>query len=257
MLVGAGGLATSLGLALAAAGTPPVAVWSRTREAAEALGTRIGCAAFCDINKLPSADIVIISVADTAVEEVAAAVASRYPAALLAHTAGSISMDVLQRAGASRYGVFYPLQTFSKQRVVDFARLTIFVEGCNEEALSCLENLALRLTPNVQRATSRQRKYLHIAAVFACNFANAAYSMSAELLEKNNLPFEAMLPLIDEVTAKVHKLHPREAQTGPARRGDIAVVEAHKAMLDGRLKDIYTLLSEYIDATTKNENKKL
>ena len=253
MLAGAGNLATSLGVALAAAGTSPVAVWSRTRESAEALGAKTGSDAFCDINLLPAADVVVISVPDAAIEEVATAFVARYPEALIVHTAGSVPMNILQGAGAANYGVFYPMQTFSKQRVADFTKLTVFVEGCNEAALSQLENLALLLTPNVERATSEQRKYLHIAAVFACNFANAAYCMAADVLEAHGLPFEAMLPLIDEAAAKVHTLSPAEAQTGPARRGDAAVMNSHLSMLDGRLKEIYSLVSDYIGATAENK----
>lgn len=89
---------------------------------------------------------------------------------------------------------------------------------------------------------------------FACNFANAAYGMAAKLLEANGLSFDAMLPLVDETAAKVHSLHPRDAQTGPARRGDAAVMNAHKAMLDGQLKDIYTVLSDYITAEAARDN---
>lgn len=257
MLVGAGNLATSLGLALAAAGTPPVAVWSRTLKAAEELGAKVGCPAFCNINELPAARVVIISVADDAIEDVARAVVERFPRALVAHTAGSVPMDVLKRAGATNYGVFYPMQTFTKQRAADFTKLTIFVEGSDEESLTSLETLALQLTANVKRATSEQRKYLHIAAVFACNFANAAYCMAAELLETNALPFEAMLPLIDETAEKVHKIAPVDAQTGPARRGDKVVTNSHLSMLDGRLKEIYALVSDYIAVTAKKKREKI
>lgn len=257
VLVGAGNLATSLGVALATAGVPPLAVWSRTQESADALAARIGCSAFSNISDLPVADIFIISVADDALPTVARQVAACFPAAIIAHTAGSVSMDILRSAGAVHYGVFYPMQTFSRQRVVPFENITVFVEGCNEEVLATLSSVAAKLTQKVVHATSEQRRYLHIAAVFACNFTNAAYSMAASLLEANGLSFDAMLPLVDETAAKVHTLHPRDAQTGPARRGDVAVMNAHKAMLDGRLKDVYGLLSDYIAteaARDDNEN---
>lgn len=254
VLVGAGNLATSLGVALASAGAPPVAVWSRTAESAEALAARVGCPACCDINELPAADIFIISVADDALPAVAQQVAARFPAAVIAHTAGSVPMDILRVAGAGRYGVFYPMQTFSKQRVVPFENITVFVEGCSPQVAALLAGVASMLTDKVVHATSEQRRYLHIAAVFACNFANAAYGMAAKLLEANGLSFDAMLPLVDETAAKVHSLHPCDAQTGPARRGDAAVMNAHKAMLDGPLKDIYTVLSDYITAEAARDN---
>lgn len=258
VLVGAGNLATSLGVALAAAGVPPLAVWSRTMESATALATKIGCSACCNINELPAADIYIISVADDALPTVARQVVASFPTAVVAHTAGSVPMDILCSAGATRYGVFYPMQTFSKQRVVSFEKITLFIEGCNAQVASMLAGVASLITDKVVHATSEQRRFLHIAAVFACNFANAAYSMAAELLETNGLSFDAMLPLIDETAAKVHTLHPRDAQTGPARRGDEAVMNGHKAMLHGRLKDVYALMSDYIAAGTaydKNEKQ--
>ena len=255
VLVGAGNLATSLGVALAAAGAPPVAVWSRTAESAETLAARAGCPACCNINELPAADIFIISVADDALPAVAREVAACFPAAVIAHTAGSVSMDILREAGASHYGVFYPMQTFSRQRVVSFENITVFVEGCCPGVAALLAGLASMLTGKVVHATSEQRRFLHIAAVCACNFANAAYGMAAKLLETNGLSFDAMLPLVDETAAKVHILHPRDAQTGPARRGDAAVMNAHKAMLDGPLKDIYTMLSDYIATEAAHDNK--
>jgi predicted short-subunit dehydrogenase-like oxidoreductase (DUF2520 family) len=106
--------------------------------------------------------------------------------------------------------------------------------------------MAHRLGGKVFDATSEQRKYLHLAAVFACNFSNAMYAMSAQLMQKHGLPFEALLPLIDETASKVHRLAPSEAQTGPARRGDKEVMALHASMLDEELCAVYNMLSEYI-----------
>lgn len=256
-LVGAGNLATSLGVALVAAGVKPVAVWSRTAESGKALGDRLLCPSFMNICDMPDADIVIVSVSDNAISSVAADVVGRYGNAIVAHTAGSVSVDVLRKAGAANYGVFYPMQTFSKQKIVDFSALTVFVEGCNDATVECLEQLARLLTPNVARATSEQRKCLHIAAVFACNFTNAAYCMAASLLEANGLSFDAMLPLVGEAAAKVRTIHPRDAQTGPACRGDMAVMDSHLAMLSGDLKEVYSIMSNYImnDIAIKKDKK--
>lgn len=253
LLVGAGNLATSLGVALAVAGMPPVAVWSRSQESAMELGRKTGSPSSCSFDELPPADIVIISVADNALESVARAVVERYPAALVAHTAGSVAADVLRKAGAVEYGVFYPMQTFSKQRIADFSRITTFVEGSSESVAARLEQIAAAVGSRPVRACSEQRKFLHIAAVFACNFTNAAYSMAAELLEAKGLPFEAMLPLLEETAEKVHHIHPLDAQTGPASRGDDTIMNAHMEMLDGRLKEIYALMSDYI--TSKRKDK--
>ena len=134
----------------------------------------------------------------------------------------------------------------SKGNIVPFDNVTIFIEGNDEADVAYLQSLASSLSRKVVYATSEQRRFLHIAAVFSCNFPNALYMMAADILERNNLPFDAMLPLIDEAANKVHRMHPLDAQTGPARRGDSNVMESHKALLDDELASIYDIMSNYI-----------
>ena len=246
VIAGAGNLATCLGEALCGAGIVPLAVWSRSEASASQLAAKLGCPHTTCIASLPDADVVITAVCDDALPAVTRELAKRYDDALLVHTAGSVPMNLWAAAGAARYGVFYPMQTFTKGKSVDFSRVGIFIEACDEKGLLQLETLARHLTPMVCRATSEQRGYLHVAAVFSCNFANAMYRMAAELLAGQGLPFEAMLPLIDETAAKLHHLTPDEAQTGPAARGDKEIVARHSAMLDGVHRDVYNLVSEYI-----------
>ena len=246
VLVGAGNMATAIACSLKESGNVPVAVWSRTLESAALLGGRVGCAFTDDLASLPVADIVIISVTDNALRDVAAAVAERFPHALLLHTAGSIHMDVLHEAGATRYGVLYPMQTVNKNSPVSLRNITTFIEGCDDAVTAQIEKVAAMVSDKVVYATSEQRCSLHVAAVFACNFPNAVYNMAYELMQRNGLPFDAMLPLIDEAARKVHRMSPLEAQTGPARRGDENVMNAHKSMLDSELANIYETLSNYI-----------
>ena len=246
VLVGAGNMATAIAYALKEGGNTPVAVWSRTLESAAMLGDRVGCAFTDDLASLPAADIVIISVSDSALRDVAAAVAQRYPDALLLHTAGSIPMETLREAGATRYGVLYPMQTVNKNNVTSLRNITTFIEGCDDTVTAQIEKIALLVSEKVVYATSEQRCSLHVAAVFACNFPNAVYNMAYELMQRNGLPFDAMLPLIDEAARKVHRMTPLEAQTGPARRADNNVMNAHKAMLDSELANVYETLSNYI-----------
>lgn len=246
VLVGAGNMATAIAYSLKDGGNAPVAVWSRTIESASLLGGRVGCAFTNDLALLPAADIVIISVPDNALCDVAAAVAGRFPNALLLHTAGSMPMDALREAGASYYGVLYPMQTVNKNSPVSLRNITTFIEGCNGVATERITGIAAIISEKVVYATSEQRCSLHVAAVFACNFPNAVYNMAYELMQRNGLPFDAMLPLIDEAARKVHRMSPLEAQTGPARRGDENVMNAHKSMLDDELANIYETLSNYI-----------
>lgn len=246
VLVGAGNMATAIAVAMAKAGNVPVAVWSRTAESAQMLAERVGTEWYCDIEALPQADVVVISIVDSALREIASKVAAKYPNAIILHTAGSVPMSALHECGAKKYGVLYPMQTVNKNSVVSLEDVTVFVEACDDAVAEEINALARTISNKVVYATSEQRCYLHVAAVFACNFSNAVYNMAAELLEKNGLPFEAMLPLIDEAARKVHRMSPTEAQTGPARRGDENVMKAHKAMLDDELAAIYSLLSDYI-----------
>ena len=244
--MGAGNMATALSLSLKEAGNTPVAVWSRTEESAQILAGKLQCAYTCDIASLPVAEIFIISVVDSALYGVAAQVAAAFPDALILHTAGSIDMELLHSAGAADYGVLYPMQTVNRHKTVSLRDVTTFVEGCNEKVAERVEALARTISDKVVHATSKQRSYLHVAAVFTCNFSNAMYNMAAEILEKHGLPFDAMLPLVDEAARKVHDMSPAEAQTGPARRGDSNVMNAHIAMLDEEHAAIYSQLSEYI-----------
>ena len=246
VLVGAGNMATAIAYSLKEGGNAPVAVWSRTLGSAAMLGGRVGCAFTDDFDALPDADVIIISVADSALCDVASAVAQRFPNALLLHTAGSVPMDALREAGAIHYGVLYPMQTVKKNSPASLKYITTFIEGCSDTVRAQIEKVAAMVSDKVVYATSEQRCSLHVAAVFACNFPNAVYNMAYELLQRNGLPFDAMLPLIDEAARKVHRMSPLEAQTGPARRGDENVMNAHKSMLDSELADIYETLSNYI-----------
>ena len=246
VIAGAGNLATCLGEALCASGVVPQAVWSRSEASASQLAAKLHCPHTTCIDSLPDADIIITAVSDDALPMVTRKLTERYGDALLVHTAGSVPVSVWADAGANRYGVFYPMQTFSKGKSVDFSRVGIFLEASDEDGFQQLESLARWLTQKVYRATSAQRGFLHVAAVFSCNFANAMYRMAAEILDNQGLPFEAMLPLIDETAAKLHHLSPDEAQTGPAARGDKEILARQSAMLDGIHRSVYDLVSEYI-----------
>ena len=246
VLVGAGNMATAIAVALANAGHAPIAVWSRTAESAKSLADRVGAMWCCEMDDMPQADIVIISVVDSVLREVATKVVAKYPDAVVLHTAGSIPMNALCECGAKKYGVLYPMQTVNKNNIISLDEVTTFIEGCDDDVTRLVEDIARYISNKVVRATSEQRCYLHVAAVFACNFSNAVYNMAAEILEKHGLPFEAMLPLVDEAARKVHRMMPSEAQTGPARRGDMNVMNAHISMLDDELSAIYSTISDYI-----------
>jgi predicted short-subunit dehydrogenase-like oxidoreductase (DUF2520 family) len=235
-------VSTHLQKALVKAGHEVCAVWSPTRGTTH------------DINELPQdADVYIIAVKDSALQEVIKQLTKRLTVdtpslwrgkgeALLLHTAGSMPLSVFDGYSGNG-GVLYPMQTFSMDREVDFKVIPLFIEGKDAR----IRQLAESISDHVYELSTADRKYLHLAAVFACNFANHCYTLAADVLEKKGLPFDVMLPLVDETARKVHELHPKEAQTGPAVRGDRNVMQAQAALLDGKAKDIYELLSQSIE----------
>lgn len=244
--IGAGNLATNLVKALYRKGFRIAQIYSRTEEAAQSLAQMTGAEYTTEWTGVTDdAQLYILSLKDDVmVELLPEIVAGRKGKALWVHTSGSIPMSVWE-GRVERYGVFYPLQTFSKRREVDFRKIPVFVESHLEEDLRFLKAIASMLSGGVYEATSEQRKVLHLAAVFACNFTNRMYALADGLLEKHGLPFEALLPLIDETARKVHELEPCAAQTGPAVRYDERVMDGHLALLAGNpeMQDLYRLIS--------------
>lgn len=248
VFVGAGNLATNLAKALYRKGFRIVQIFSRTEESARSLALQVEADYTTDLKELTGdAKLYIVSLKDAAFVELLPQIAEGKDHALLVHTAGSIPMSVWE-GHTQRYGVFYPMQTFSKQREVKFDEIPFFIEAKTAEDVDLLKAIAATLSDHVYEASSEQRKSLHLAAVFICNFTNHMYALAADLLEKYQLPFNVMLPLIDETARKVHELAPRDAQTGPAVRYDKNVIENHLAMLADlpALQEIYKLMSKSI-----------
>lgn len=230
-LIGAGNLATNLGLALKGAGHNIVCVYSRTEQSACTLAQRLGCPWTNQVDEAGRyaslSDVAILSVKDSALP----LIAQQMPQAsdtLFLHTAGSMPLSTLPMPHS---GVFYPMQTFSRDREADFSIVPTFLEVLDDTDHLRLENLALSVTREVHWLSSEQRKSLHLAAVFTCNFSNYCYDVASQLLEKEGLAFSVMLPLIGETTAKLQQFTPFEAQTGPAVRYDTNVIQRHLDML--------------------------
>lgn len=253
VLVGAGGLATNLGLAMYEAGHDVLAVFSRTMAHARLLAERIGSQPADDIRALPhEADLFIVSVKDAVLKDVVQQLVQGREEQCFAHTAGSMPLTLFQGL-AQHYGVFYPMQSFSKERRVNFSDIPVFIEASDATTLTRLKTLSATLTPHIYELSTDERRYLHLAAVFACNFANHCYALSAEILQQHGLPFSVMLPLIDETARKVHHLSPLEAQTGPAVRYDQNVIGKQQQLLeDPDVRDLYERLSKSIHQHAKS-----
>ena len=201
-----------------------------------------------DYNALQEADVYIISVTDNAINEVSSQLPFKNK--LVVHTSGTSSLEVLD--SKNRKGVFYSLQTFSKSKEVDFSSIPLCLEAENENDYKTLELLANAISNKVYNISSEQRKSLHVAAVFVSNFVNHMYVIGSEICETNNVPFEVLQPLIQEVANKITALSPKEAQTGPALRKDTKTIEKHIEFLkDSNYQDIYKLLTQSIQNVAK------
>lgn len=247
VLIGAGNLATNLGKALLKAGFDIGQVYSRTEASAKALASLLECSFTTDIASIRNdADLYIVSLKDSAFVSLADQITQGREHALFVHTAGSVPMDTFH---CPRRGVLYPMQTFSKNKDVNFKEIPVIIEAAQEEDLVALKQIALRLSDSVYEMNSNDRRYLHLSAVFCCNFANHCFALSEKLLkEHGGIPFEVMLPLIDETTRKCHLMSPKEGQTGPAVRWDENVIGKHISLLDEspKMQEIYKLMSQSI-----------
>jgi len=245
-IIGAGNLATQLGLALHNEGYLISQVYSRSQKNASILSKKLKAEAISDIKKLSSdSTIYIIAVKDDAIESVAKQL--KLKDKIVIHTSGSVSMEVLQKS-SKNYGAFYPLQTFSKEKQSNFKTIPICIEANNNNTSTTLQYFAKSISSNVKRVNSEQRKKIHLAAVFACNFSNHMYAIAEQLLAKDKLSLDLLKPLIEETANKIKENKPSKVQTGPAIRKDKNTMDAHLKMLSKEkdLKKMYELISKSI-----------
>lgn len=203
-----------------------------------------------NLEKLIDSDIYILCVSDAAIQEISKKIAPKK--GLVVHTSGALAMNALQNG--ERKGVFYPLQTFSKDRDLSFDTIPICIEAVHSNDLEILQKLAFMLSKKVYQINSFQRKKIHLAAVFVNNFVNHLYAIGNDICETNNIPFEILQPLILETAEKMNTLAPIEAQTGPAKRSDYKTIEIHKSECSEEIKEIYTVLTEAIIKTKLHGN---
>ena len=234
VILGSGNVATHLSEALLNAGYSVLQLWKRGEI-------------------LRDADLYFIAVSDDSIEEVAKFIPENK---LFAHTSGSIDLK--------KGGVFYPLQTFSKHIEVDWKDIPVLIEYNDDDAVvgarhastplsnhaSTLQEIAKKISNNVQTTNAENRRQLHLSAVFACNFTNHLWAISEDLLNEKNLSFDLLKPLIYQTVQKISNHHPKNVQTGPAVRNDLKTLEKHRKMLGNDDKaEIYDILSKSIQNT--------
>ncbi len=251
-IIGAGNLAHHLAPALQNAKHTVVQVFSRSLESASELALRLNTSYTNDLNEISKdADLYIFAVSDKAIQPICEALHQlnffRSENQILVHTAGSVALTVFEPY-SKNFGVLYPLQSFSKQRVINFEEIPLFYESNSMETDSVLKKIAMSVSSNVSFLNSHQRKRVHLSAIFVNNFVNHLFTISNELLTENNLDFALLMPLIHETVEKALTNNPLDMQTGPAVRADKQVMANHIEMLKTKplWQKIYTFVSESI-----------
>lgn len=251
IFIGSGNVATHMAIALKESEHNIIQVYSRTLENAEILANIVDADATDNLKMInDNADLYIFSLKDDAIEQTI----SHMPqtSGIWVHTAGSVPMDVFEQSKSKNkpytgFGVIYPLQTFSKNKELNFFDVPVFIEGDTPETSKILDEIAKSISNNVRYMLSEKRCYLHLAAVFANNFSNHMFALASEVLDDENIPFDVLKPLITETVAKVMEMNPQEAQTGPAVRFDESIIKKHNDLIkSGLAKEIYNLSSKSI-----------
>jgi predicted short-subunit dehydrogenase-like oxidoreductase (DUF2520 family) len=256
VILGSGNLATNLASALKNSGNRIVQIFSRNKANAQRMAMLLGIASFTDsyeeIEK--DADIYIIAVSDSSIRDVATSV--KHVKGLVVHTAGSIDISVFQDIFTD-YGVFYPLQTFSRQRILSFSEIPICLEASSPENMALLKQIANGISSSVHEIDSSQREILHLAAIFVNNFSNHLFYLSSEILRSANISQHLLDQLIKETVDKAISLSPQLAQTGPAVRNNMDVIAKHMELLR-RFPDffgeVYQVLTDSIIQSSHPNN---
>lgn len=241
VLFGAGNVATHLFSALSTAeGYEVIQVYNHQKERLEEFNDKVPVTS--DFTEVFPADIYILALKDEAIPLLAEKLL--FKDALMLHTSGSTPLSVFE--SFSKKGILYPLQTFSKYKAVDFKAVPLCIEADNEQQLQEVKELAQVLSEKIFEISSEQRKALHLAAVFVSNFSNYMYRLGDEICRENDLSFEILHPLILETASKATSMAPADAQTGPAKRNDLNIIDSHLSLISGERKKIYQLLTESI-----------
>lgn len=245
-LVGAGNVAWHLGRALLQKGYVIKQVLDRTASSSKQLAAELKAeSSGTPENGIAGTDACLICVSDDAISSV---IEQLKPGnCFLLHTAGSVPLDVFKNY-AGNYGVLYPLQTFTKGRPLDYSRIPFLTEANTPENLNLVNQIASSVSQHVMEADSTRRLFIHLAAIFASNFSNHMYVLAEKLAGEYNMPFDLLKPLIAETTAKAMDMSPQKAQTGPAARGNVKVIEKHLALLNDHpgMQELYRSISEDI-----------
>ncbi|MBI4645655.1 MAG: DUF2520 domain-containing protein [Bacteroidia bacterium] len=256
VFIGAGNLATNLAPALKNAGCKIIQVIDKTIKSAEFLAKILDCSYTGNIKNADlSADIYFFTVPDNSLVPILSS--NIFNNKFLVHCAGSLPLNIFKQY-TTDYGVFYPFHTFLKFKPSDFSNIPLCVETSSIKNLKILSNLAEHVSKKVYILDSEKRFILHIAGIFACNFSNYFYTIAKELLEREQLSFEMLKPVIAETAGRISEISPEDAQTGPARRNDYEIINKHIEYLKNYpyYRDLYAMISQGITNHYKRKSRK-
>jgi len=240
VIIGSGNVAYHLAKASIQNGISIDQIFGRNEKELQKISSELNIS--YSTENLQDADLYIICVSDNSVEDVSKIIAKKD--CLVAHTSGSLPKEIL--IGEYRKSSFYPLQTFSKTKNLDYKKIPFFIETENEEDQRILTDLASKISDNVMESTHEKRKYIHLTAVFACNFVNHLFARAKEISDAQEIPFDYFLPLINETVQKISEIEPKSAQTGPAVRNDKRILELHEQLLKDESLEIYKTMNHSI-----------
>ncbi len=245
VIIGTGNVATVLGRKFKQAGHVILQVCGRSKEAVIGLTKEWNATAVMDWASITrDADLYLIALSDTALTDIEKNI--RLTDQLVVHTAGSVSLNVLEKVSSS-FGVFYPFQTLRKE-ISSIPEIPVFIDANSEKAKEILKQVALTISGQVTEANDKQRMQYHLSAILVNNFSNYFYALAEGYCKNHGLEFNKLLPLIRETADRLQHISPRLAQTGPAIRKDIATIEKHRKMLesDPALQALYSFVSGQI-----------
>lgn len=241
VIIGSGNVAYHLSKAFCEKGIEISQIFARNPTSLQAIAEELNIPS--SSTNLAEADLYIIAVSDDAVHKVSKLITNEN--ALVAHTSGSLPKEIL--SGSFRKASFYPLQTFSKTKGLNYDEIPFFIEAENLADENLLQLLAEKISHNVMVSNYEKRKYIHLTAVFSCNFVNHLFARAKEISDSQDIPFHYFLPLIDETVKKIHTMEPKNAQTGPAVRNDQSILQRHEELIhDEEQLKIYKTINESI-----------
>lgn len=244
VVIGSGNLAHHLVQAMLNANIDLKGIWARDKAKANEMGQLYGVQVFNALNQIPQeTDLVLLAISDGAIEQIAEAIQTH---GIIAHCSGILPIATL---GSKQHcGVFWPVQTFSKQQKIDFKKVPVVVQATNEEDQRILEVFADLIAAQAIICEESQRQMLHLSAVLVNNFGNHLFTLTKDLLQRNKQSFEVLKPLIQETAFKIMEMDPALAQTGPAKRGDTISLDIHRSLLknETELLKLYNILTESI-----------